>query len=220
MISSADQERTVSYARIAIIVIAVIQGVGLIGLNSAHYHSDFEQATSGNLLLSFLLVMGFARPLDYRLLVFCGFAFSVGMVAEIVGVHTGIPFGRYYYTDLLGAKLIQVPVIIGINWLLLTYAIGVTMSRHFREGWWQVVAAAAIMTGLDMLLERFAIAHHLWVWQDGVPPVQNYLSWFVISLVIEAVLLLWVRPVRNAVAAFYLLILVLFLAADLAIRTF
>ncbi len=50
------------------------------------------------------------------------FCVLVGFGVEVLGVHTGFPFGRYTYGPVLGWKLLEVPLVIGVNWLLLIYA--------------------------------------------------------------------------------------------------
>jgi putative membrane protein len=40
-------------------------------------------------------------------------------LAEFIGSHTGLPFGRYSYTDLLQPQLGDVPLLIPLAWLML-----------------------------------------------------------------------------------------------------
>ena len=47
--------------------------------------------------------------------------FLIGMIAEILGVNFGIIFGEYEYLDNLGIKIFGVPIIIGVQWILLTF---------------------------------------------------------------------------------------------------
>lgn len=42
------------------------------------------------------------------------------MLAEILVVSYGIIFGNYKYGEILGYKVLGVPLIIGINWCILT----------------------------------------------------------------------------------------------------
>ena len=43
---------------------------------------------------------------------------SLARTAEAVGVRTGAIFGAYSYGDVLGARLLAVPPVIGFNWTL------------------------------------------------------------------------------------------------------
>src|SRR5579875_1263535 len=46
---------------------------------------------------------------------------SIGFLAEVLGTSSGIPFGRYYYTDFLGPKVIGVPVVVPLVWFVIIY---------------------------------------------------------------------------------------------------
>jgi putative membrane protein len=46
---------------------------------------------------------------------------GIGLCAEAVGVRTGMPFGRYAYADSLGSKLLDVPVIVPLAWVMMSY---------------------------------------------------------------------------------------------------
>lgn len=42
----------------------------------------------------------------------------VGFAVEALGVTTGVIFGAYHYTDRMGPRLHEVPLVIGINWAI------------------------------------------------------------------------------------------------------
>ena len=46
----------------------------------------------------------------------------VNFTLENVGVLTGFPFGSYYYSDALGPKLGEVPILIGFSYVGAAYA--------------------------------------------------------------------------------------------------
>lgn len=48
-------------------------------------------------------------------------AAGVGLAAEALGVHTGIPFGEYRYTGTLTPQLLGVPVIVPLAWAMMAY---------------------------------------------------------------------------------------------------
>ena len=205
------------YSSAACMLIAVNHFIGIIGLNYAPYQKLFESLAYINLLLSFALVIGFHTPLNKGLVLFCIASFTIGMVAEVVGVNTGYPFGKYYYTQAFGMQWYQVPFIIGVNWILLSYVSGMVMNGYFDSVLQRVIAASILMVAIDILLESFATRHHFWVWQQGSPPYQNYLAWFLISLLIQFIFQNFVPHGSNIQAPRYLVILTCFLAIDLAV---
>jgi uncharacterized membrane protein len=207
--------RDSQFAKAAIIIMAVNHIIGVIGLNNNGFSRVFESLAGVNLVLSFLMVIVFDAPLNVGLLLFSVFGFVLGMCAEIAGVNTGYPFGIYYYTQVFGLHVYGVPVIIGINWVLLSYVTGIWANNYLKGQWQKILAASALMVVIDFFLESFATRHHLWVWQNKMPPVQNYVSWFMISLAIQFAFRKFIPASANPVAVAYLIILFLFLFADM-----
>lgn len=116
--------------------------------------------------------------------------FMFGMFIEIVGVQTGHIFGEYHYTSLLGPRILGVPVVIGTNWLLLSYCFSALVL------WWrpslkwinQVVLGASLMVLLDVIIEPFAVHYGLWIWKGRVlPSLANYVAWFFGGSIVTAI---------------------------------
>ncbi len=208
------------FASIAIGVMAVNHLIGLAGLNITGIQLLFEGLSWVNLLLSLLLVLVFHTPKNSGFYIFCCIAFALGMGAEIAGVNTGFPFGQYYYTPVLGANIAGVPLIIGLNWILLGYCSAVLLGQITANTLLRIAGAALLMALLDFLLEPFAIRHHLWVWKKHVPPMQNYLAWFAIALLLQTAFALLNQDTKNRLARTYLVILFLFLIADFVLSFF
>ena len=200
---------------VAFVILVINHLVGVTGLNIPAWRLYFEELSALNLVLSFLLVMFFCQPLNRNLGLFCLISFMVGMTAEIVGVNTGYPFGVYHYTKTLGPLIAGVPVIIGLNWVLLSYVTAVVAGNFFKSSWQTAIVASLLMVGIDLLLEGFAIRHNFWVWANPTPPLQNYLSWFLVSFIIQMVFQRTIPYSKNSNAIPYILVLLLFLVTDL-----
>ncbi|MGB3466500.1 MAG: carotenoid biosynthesis protein [Cyclobacteriaceae bacterium] len=113
-------------------------------------------------------------------------AFAIGLLVEIIGVATGFPFGEYSYGSTLGFKIMKVPLIIGMNWLVLGYGYGSIAKKIFPVSKWvAIVLAASAMVLTDVLIEPVAIRYDYWSWQQIDPPLLNYIGWFVVALVIQ-----------------------------------
>ena len=56
-----------------------------------------------------------------------------GLAVEVVGVHTGLPFGRYRYDSSLGPQLLHVPVIIALAWPMLAWPAALAAARLCRS---------------------------------------------------------------------------------------
>ncbi|MFY9855759.1 MAG: carotenoid biosynthesis protein, partial [Terracidiphilus sp.] len=78
--------------------------------------------------MAFALVDG-ARHYRLRgILVFAFICLLVGNFSENLSIATGFPFGRYYFVELMGPKLFQVPVLLGIAYIGMSY-VSWTLAR-------------------------------------------------------------------------------------------
>lgn len=130
---------------------------------------------------------------DRRYLLAAGLVAVFTFFVEVAGVQTGLIFGAYQYGATLGPKVGGTPLLIGINWVLLSFTIA-----HIKGGMqYPLVAKAAVsallMTGLDYFIEPVAMAYDFWNWTEGDIPLQNYLGWYVVSFLVFLGLYRWVR---------------------------
>lgn len=133
-------------------------------------------------------------------------------VIESLGVLTGIPFGRYQYTDQLGARLLGIlPWPIPLAWVVvLLSSRGVARLILWRwrnvsgHGWRVLGLAALLATVLDLGLEPFAArVKGYWMWNtrpDGwawhTAPAQNFLGWFASAFLILLLATPWLISKR------------------------
>lgn len=110
--------------------------------------------------------------------------FTLGMLAEIIGVNTAYLFGNYAYSDILGLQILGVPLVIGLNWATLVYcAYSITFSDKI-SAILSASTAALMITLFDFALEPVAISFNWWQWLDtGDVPVWNYITWFVLVFI-------------------------------------
>jgi putative membrane protein len=202
--------------RICIAVIVVNHLIGLAGLNIDATRETFEYISWLNLLITYLLILLNDDTPNKKLLYFTLAVFALGMCVEIAGVNYGYIFGSYHYTPTLGIAMLGVPLIIGINWALLTYAAGVAANKASNNIWLRIITGASIMVGLDVLLEFFALHHNLWIWPGlEYPSMQNFIGWFITALPAQFIFQKLLPERRNLVAFMYVFVLLAFTVADL-----
>lgn len=111
----------------------------------------------------------------------------LGYVIEVIGVNTGVIFGDYAYGEVLGWKILEVPPLIGVHWLILIWG-GFSLAVHMQvpKGFRWLVTAL-LVTALDMLIEPVAMRYDFWEWQGGVVPMHNYIAWFITATVMAAI---------------------------------
>ncbi|ABP95518.1 putative membrane protein [Metallosphaera sedula] len=117
--------------------------------------------------------------LGRRSVIFFVIGFSIGFLFEFLGVHTGFPFGRYYYTSGLGYEVLGVPIIIPFLWATLAYFSFLPSGNPFISSWIMVIIDLTV----DPLFSKFD-----WHWitpgQYFGVPISNFVSWYFISLLI------------------------------------
>ncbi len=112
-----------------------------------------------------------------------------GFAVEVLGAHTGVPFGRYEYGDSLGAALFGVPVVIAFAWPMLAWPAALAARRLVHSFAARVALGAWALTAWDAFLDPQMVAAGHWHWLDpalhlpGVPtvPLSDYAGWFVVS---------------------------------------
>ena len=109
---------------------------------------------------------------------------GLGYTAEWVGVHKAWLFGSYNYGDTFGFKWHAVPLIVGVNWFLLVYGTGVLLQRTVKSGIIvRLFYGGLLLVLLDFLIEPVAIRDNYWHWTDNVIPIKNYVTWFIVSVI-------------------------------------
>ena len=168
---------------VATIILVVFHAVGIIGIQS-DYKALFLMCTPFNLLLSIGLLFWNHTDYSKSFYIFVLLTFLTGYFIEVAGVKTGIIFGQYAYGKTLGFKLLDVPIIIGVNWLMLIYCIGVISNKLQVSALVKSIFGAAALTTLDFFIEAVAIRYDFWKWANYTPPVQNFVAWFIVSFVL------------------------------------
>lgn len=165
------------------IILVVVYVAGIIGLQT-EYKDLFLMCTPFNLLLSIGLLFWNHNEFNKSFFIFSALTFLTGYFIEVLGVKTGIIFGHYSYGKTLGFKLLDVPVIIGINWLMLIYIVGVICNRFNFSSLIKSLVGALLLTTLDFFIEVVAIKYDFWKWANYTPPIQNFVAWFIISFLL------------------------------------
>jgi putative membrane protein len=161
------------------VFLLIIYAVGVVGITC--YPDRFISLTPFNLLLTCALLMVYHPVNNPQFIRYAIFLFTAGFAVEMLGVQTGKIFGNYYYGYALGYKLKDVPLIIGVNWVMLilaTHSIAHKLSQHMFIG---SAIGAALMVFLDYFIEQVASQYAFWHWHQDVIPLQNYIAWFIIS---------------------------------------
>ncbi|GAA1904944.1 carotenoid biosynthesis protein [Nocardioides lentus] len=129
-----------------------------------------------------------------------------GLVAEAVGVRTGVPFGDYAYSGTLGWEVVGVPVLVPLAWTMMAWP-ALLVARRLTLGLRDprgrvlgpVVTAllgAWALTAWDVFLDPQMVDQGHWTWADPTPglpgvdgiPLTNFAGWLVVSLLMVTLL--------------------------------
>lgn len=159
--------------------------VGMAGFAWPAWQDAFAALTPLTLMLSSVVVLWYHRQWTLSFFRYLSALFMAGYLVELLGVKTGAIFGAYHYGATLGTKLFDIPLIIGLNWVLLIYA-SASVTKYLPLPWWlQAAIAAGFMALLDVFIEPFAIRFDLWNWEAATVPLQNYVAWFVVAWLMQ-----------------------------------
>ncbi|GGG39859.1 carotenoid biosynthesis protein [Hymenobacter glacieicola] len=166
-------------------VLLLFHVTGFVGLAFSQDPSFYLQFVPLNLLLTVGLLLAFQPRRTPAFWSFCVVTMLVGFFVEVAGVRTGLLFGQYTYGATLGLKWLNVPLMIGVNWLMLTYSAGILARYLPIPDFLRAVVAALLLVGLDVCLEPVAVRFDFWRWQYDVIPLLNFKGWFAVSLILQ-----------------------------------
>lgn len=220
-------EKKFTKYQIATAIAILFHVIGLVGI--LFVHKELFIATSFyHLLLMAILVIYTHGKISLHLVLFFVVCFAVGMGVEWFGTSTGELFGNYQYGTVMGPAFKKVPYIIGVNWFIIIYCCGTTVSYVFNRLYEKVKDAVPIRSNIlhsisiivdgallavitDYFLEPAAIKLGYWQWLgDGQIPFYNYTCWFVVSAVLLAIFKLLKIYCKNIFAVNLLLMQILF----------
>ena len=196
--------------------------VGTVGLLLPFSQPYFKLASSFNLWVSLILLLFFHQDFNKSFIFTAVFILLSGFLIEVLGVHTDVIFGKYWYGKTLGTKLFEVPLVMGANWLLLVYCSTVSVQNIFSKIKFQPpfvpifihsLLSAGVMVLLDLMIEPVAIHLDFWHWQNEQIPTQNFQAWFFLAFILNFIFLKAKFSKINPLASLLLILQFLFFIA-------
>lgn len=201
---------------------------GVIGILYSPYSEWFIKNTPLNLLLMAVLLIWNQQKINQSFMLFFACCFLTGMIAEMIGVNSGMLFGAYSYGKILGFKIAGVPILIGLNWFVVVYSC-IVLIEQIHE-WFNnkyaaagmplmperllnlsiIIDGALLATFFDWIMEPAAVKLGFWQWESAAIPIFNYACWFIISALLICVSRKLKLPKRNDFAVHLLIIQTLF----------
>ena len=196
--------------RVAQGLVLLFHLTGFVGLAFSDDPGFFQSFTPLTLVLTAVMLLAFQPGRNTGFWQFCITVGLMGFMAEVIGVFTGKFFGHYSYGATLGPKVLEVPVLIGLNWLVLTYVCG-TLARYLPLAELpRILLGAVLMVGFDACVEPVASQYDFWHWSANVIPLQNFRDWFILSCIMQAIFVRASFKKHNKLAPFVYLVQLLF----------
>ena len=173
--------------KLVVIALAIAHAIGVFGIAISLHRPELFALTWVFLLVSMAALLFFQQSYSWYQLPIALAIVTIGFVAEVVGIHTGLLFGSYTYGASLGIKLFDVPLLIGLNWLMLVYCSRAIVERYFSSALFRVIAGALLLVTYDFLVEMPAGRLDMWTWTDGAPGLANFVGWLGIAILMHII---------------------------------
>ncbi|WP_066507326.1 carotenoid biosynthesis protein [Rufibacter sp. DG15C] len=185
LISTSSKDFRERFLPLGIGVLFLFYAVGFWGLGFSAHEPWFQALVPFNLLLTNTILFLFHRGWTRSFFLFAFTAWAAGFLFEWIGVHTGLLFGEYSYGAALGFKVDHIPLLIGLNWLMLVYSSGHLVQRWISHWLVRAFLGALLMVSLDVLIEPVAVRFDFWSWHQNQIPFSNFLGWFGVALLLQ-----------------------------------
>ena len=134
-----------------------------------------------SLIFTFLIVAYSNIEVSYKSFATIIFIFSLSIISEIIGVNYGLLFGSYYYGENLGYSIYGVPLVIGLNWVVLTVSCGNIAHYLFKKNkYLSIFFGSLLMLILDVIMEQVSGNIDFWYFNDE-SLIFNYITWFILG---------------------------------------
>lgn len=175
--------------------------VGIIGFSINYTHMLFTYLSPIILILTLCLLFYYDRKAtDRKRIIFFSFVFISSYIIEMIGVNTGLLFGKYQYHHGLGIKLFETPILIGINWILMIYITSSIFTKLKYGFISQIIIPSSLMLIYDIIMERAAPKMEMWSWADNIIPIQNFIMWGLLAFVFHSIKYLLKIEIKNKMA--------------------
>ena len=146
-------------------------------------------------------------------------SFFLSLGSELAGTSTGLPFGAYGYSDLLGYKIAAlVPFNIPTSWFYMLVASLAICGRILpatddsKSRWWWALVGGLVLTAWDVSMDPAMVKTNHWMWHVpdlsgessfsriiGTPfffgmPLTNWLGWLLTGVLVARAMLAIVPP--------------------------
>jgi putative membrane protein len=205
------RERALLAGTAALLGVSLLAHVHFLVTGSEAFWPVVTLAMTGFCLTSSTHLMGWRNALTFLII-----GVAVGQFFEALSVHTGFPFGPYFYTRVFGPGLLGIPFIIPFAWYVIVYLsyvlANLTIERRpvvsggAAQAIWLSIIGAAVVTAYDLSLDPFMVTRiKAWVMVNPGnyfgEQFRGFAGWMLTSFLISVVFRLTSREPTGRVAS-------------------
>ncbi|WP_424186932.1 carotenoid biosynthesis protein [Actinokineospora sp. G85] len=120
-----------------------------------------------------------------------------GLAVEVLGSHTGFPFGDYSYAGDLGWSVAGVPLVVPLAWVMMAWP-ALLVGRALGGGrrWLVAVVGGWALASWDVFLDPQMVDAGHWSWVHPTPalpgvegvPLTNFAGWLLVAVTMVTLL--------------------------------
>ena len=168
--------------RFTIIDISFITIIHIAGIIGIRYLPEFFLKTTFVAILIPLCLYLYRANLQKKEWLTIFLVYIITFFSEWIGVNYGWLFGSYSYGNSLGFKIGGVPLLIGLNWVLLALVSRQISSKLLSNKWSVIFVSAILMVLIDVIIEPLSGSLDFWYWEMSTIPLSNYRDWFLVAV--------------------------------------
>lgn len=193
-----------------IFLLWLMHASGFIGIKLG-FEDFFLPFSAINLMfISLLIIWYYPVKNKTEIILFAAIAI-LGFTAEAIGVSTGKVFGEYAYGKNLGLKIFEVPIIIGMNWAVLSFITsGLAQKLPLKSIHIKAAIASSLMLIFDFFIEQSAPIFDFWEFELPQVPLQNYITWFILAYIFNYAVLKFISNADTKICFHVYIVQVLF----------
>jgi putative membrane protein len=156
---------------------------------------------------AFAFVHGKVLYRTRAMVVFIVLCMGVGSFFETMNLRTGFPFGRYFFTGLMGPKLFQLPILLVFAYVgmgYLSWIVGMLIlgsparALSGNKVFLHPLIASFVMVAWDLAMDPvWTNIDYAWVWKNGGGyfgvPLTNFFGWFLTVYIIYQAFAIYLR---------------------------
>jgi putative membrane protein len=185
----------------AVILLMIVYMASLIGVTMPHQQAWFLYYTPYFMLLNALLLLFYQKHKTTAWGLFWGSCLLLGTAVELSALHTGALYGSYTFGESLGWKVMKMPVVMPLYWLVVVHSTAVVAARFITKPLGRLLLGTFLSLLLMVLIHLVAPRLDFWTFEAGALWRAVLVQGLVVAL-LQYLFVRWRVSSENAVAGY------------------